>query len=293
MHGVQPVVPPPLRRIHSSSGYWRLALWRCPHGPLQSHLQHPPGSRSPPTWSVLVRPSRPGTPSPRAPRSPSPSDQAHLPRRAPSLQDLPLKEADFCNGIQHCHAELQYILHQLVSSLAGVGHLCARDQIRRELIPQGVHRLCHHQVRSPGQRRWWWTCHSRHHSVLYRVPDGDILPYDDTEEVLAVETDLGETTLTFVNVYIPTATFWLRNYGPDFDALLEDHGEQMVLRDFNAHHPSLVLQNRGWQGCNQRWGPRCETTLGSDYLPITVSHSSHAVPSPRKAHFFMNFRKAN
>ena len=33
----------------------------------------------------------------------------------------------------------------------------------------------------------------------------------DTAEVLAVETDLWRTTLTFVNVYIPLATFWRRN----------------------------------------------------------------------------------
>ena len=46
------------------------------------------------------------------------------------------------------------------------------------------------------------------------------------------------TTLTFVNVYIPPASSYPRNYAPDFDALLEDRGDQMVLGDFNAHHPS-------------------------------------------------------
>ena len=40
-------------------------------------------------------------------------------------------------------------------------------------------------------------------SLNYRVPDSGILPDDDTAEFLAVETDLGGTTLTFVNVYIP------------------------------------------------------------------------------------------
>ena len=64
----------------------------------------------------------------------------------------------------------------------------------------------------------------------------DILPDDDLAEVLAVETDLGGTTLTFVNAYIP----YPRNYAPDFNALLEDHGDKMVLGDFNAHHPSWI-----------------------------------------------------
>ena len=38
-------------------------------------------------------------------------------------------------------------------------------------------------------------------SVPYRRPDGDTLPSNDTAEVLAVEADLGETTLTID--YIP------------------------------------------------------------------------------------------
>ena len=35
------------------------------------------------------------------------------------------------------------------------------------------------------------------------------------------------------------------------------------------------------------------TTLGSDYLTITISLSSHALPSPRKSHSFTNFSKAD
>ena len=42
-----------------------------------------------------------------------------------------------------------------------------------------------------------------HYSVSNSVPDSGILPNDDTAEVLAVKADLGGTTLTFVNVYIP------------------------------------------------------------------------------------------
>ena len=77
-----------------------------------------------------------------------------------------------------------------------------------------------------------------HHSVPYRVHDSGILLDDDTAEVLAVETDLGRTTLSFVSVYISPASSCPRNCAPDFDALLKDCGDQMVLGDFNAHHPS-------------------------------------------------------
>ena len=38
---------------------------------------------------------------------------------------------------------------------AGVGRPCARDQTRRELNPLLFHRLCHHQARTLGRRRWW------------------------------------------------------------------------------------------------------------------------------------------
>ena len=57
-------------------------------------------------------------------------------------------------------------------------------------------------------------------------------------KVQTVKTYLGGTTLTFVNVHIPPASSWPRNYAPDFDALLEKRGDQMVLGDFNTHHPS-------------------------------------------------------
>ena len=48
---------------------------------------------------------------------------------------------------------------------------------------------------------------------------------------MAVETDLGGARvpkLTFVNAYDPRVT--------DFDALLEDRGDQMMLGDFNTYH---------------------------------------------------------
>ena len=76
-----------------------------------------------------------------------------------------------------------------------------------------------------------------HHSVTFRVPDGGILPNDATAGVLAVEAKLGGTTLNLNNVYAPRVVL-PRNFSPYSDALLEDHGDHMVLGDFNTHLPS-------------------------------------------------------
>ena len=62
------------------------------------------------------------------------------------------------------------------------------------------------------------------HYVPFRVPDGDMLPNDVTAEVLAVEADPSSSCP--------------RNYVSDFEALLEDRGDQMMLSDLKAHHPS-------------------------------------------------------
>ena len=156
-------------------------------------------------------------------------------------------------------------------------------------------------------------------------------------EVLVVETDLGGTTLTFVNVYIPPASSCPRNYAPDFEALLEDRGDRMVLGDFSAHHPSWfsrtgddraaargetldgAVNSSQLAVANQDLPTRLPsqakpsspditllnghllrdvtwstlTTLGSDHLPITISLSSYAPPSTRKARSFTSFRKAD
>ena len=63
------------------------------------------------------------------------------------------------------------------------------------------------------------------------VPDGDILPNDDPAEDLAVEADVCGTVLTFFNVHVPPVSACPWNYSPDFEV-------QIVLSDFNAHHPS-------------------------------------------------------
>ena len=57
----------------------------------------------------------------------------------------------------------------------------------------------------------------------------------DTAEVLAVEADPWETTLTLL---LSTCTSPWCPPAPNFDALLVDRGDQMVFSNFNAHHPS-------------------------------------------------------
>ena len=75
-----------------------------------------------------------------------------------------------------------------------------------------------------------------HHSVPYRVHDSGILPEDDTAEVLN-HVDLRQCLH-------PLVSSCPRNYATVFDALLEDRGDQMVLGDFNTHHPSWFSRTR-------------------------------------------------
>ena len=101
-----------------------------------------------------------------------------------------------CTGILYCHAEQLDFLYSHHSS--GAGRLRARDQTRRELLSQGDHRICHiATVRCdrPTGGGGGGLVTLVYHSIPYRVPDSDILPGNDTEEVLAVETELGGTTL--------------------------------------------------------------------------------------------------
>ena len=173
------------------------------------------------------------------------------------LPDVPLHRTRLSHPDEHFHpriclrgrqdSEVQLQWHKTVQhSTAGlslpspcVGGLCARDQNRRELFPQRVHTgICHHQAQSLDWRQRW-TCHTRpSFRPLQGAHDDDIFPNDDTAEVLVVEADHGGTALIFVNVYIPPASSRPRNFTPDYDALLEDRRDQMVLGDFNAHNLS-------------------------------------------------------
>ena len=134
--------------------------------------------------------------------------------------------------------------------------------------------------------------------------------------------------MTIVNVYIPPASSCPRNYAPDFDALLEDRdfnahhsswfsrtGDDRAAARGEAldgavnssqlavanQDPPIRLPSQGQPSSpdvtllsghllpDVTWSTL--TTLGSDHLPIIISLSSHAPPSPRKARSFTNFCK--
>ena len=61
---------------------------------------------------------------------------------------------------------------------------------------------------------WWWLPTEQRHG---------------TAKILVVEADLGEGGSSFVEVYVPTT---------DFDAILDDPGDQLLLGDFNVPHPA-------------------------------------------------------
>ena len=176
--------------IHSVQTTCSWSRGTAPQSSPPSQLLRPPGRRSPLTWSARARPSRPGATSPS---SPSPSNLAHLPRRALPLQDQPLKEAGFYSST----ATAFNIATQNCRISFTVTRCWSLATIRRDRPTGGCGLVT-----------------LVHHSVPYREPN------DDTEEVLAVQTDLGGTTLTFVNVCIPPVSSSPRNYAPDFDDLL-------------------------------------------------------------------------
>ena len=120
-----------------------------------------------------------------------------------------------------------------------------------------------------------------HHSVPYRVPGSGILPDDDTTEVLAVETDFGGTTLTFVNVYIPPESSCLRNYAPDSDALLEDRGVQMELGDFNVHHFSWFFRTGDDRAAAR--GEALDEAVNSSQLAVANQTKISLLGSPPRA----------
>ena len=80
------------------------------------------------------------------------------------------------------HSTLPHRTAGLPSLSLGVGRLCARDQTWRELFPQRVHN-------ASTEADWSYSP-----TILspIGVPDGVILPNDNTAEVLAVEVALGE-----------------------------------------------------------------------------------------------------
>ena len=222
-----------------------------PHGaaPLQSHMLHPPGIISTATWSILVWLSRPGTSSPSGP---SPSDQAHLPRRAPSLQDLPLNEAGFCSSI----ATASNTATQNFTITRCWSPVCKRPYMSSQALPP-----------SGGVARPEAVVVDSSISVSYRGPDGDIgtswcwhgRSSGSWDWPRGNHIDLRQRVY-FPRLLLPPK---LRL---DFDSLLEDCGDQMVLGNFNT-------QNLSWSSRTEddRAAARGEALVG------VINSSQHAV----------------
>ena len=127
----------------------------------------------------------------------SPSAQTSTAVPGPSLERGRFLQFN-CNSILQCHTKLQDFLHrhQVLVACVQETKLGVNSSLKeftdyatvRRGRPTGVGGGLVALV---------------HHSIPYRVPDSGILPDGDMAEVLAVETDLGGTNLTFVNVYIP------------------------------------------------------------------------------------------
>ena len=116
---------------------------------------------------------------------------------------------------QHCHTELQNFLHHLQVLVTCVQETkLVVNSTLKEFTDYATIRRDRH------------------------AGGGDILPNDDTVEVLAVEADLEGTILTVVNFYVKPAPSCPQNYASDLDVLQEDRGKQLMLGDFNTHHPS-------------------------------------------------------
>ena len=111
---------------------------------------------------------------------------------------------------------------------------------RRELLYQGVCRLCHHHARSPGRRLlWWWIV-----TLVQPCTQSQSVCLMSTYSLMMTRRKVWQSRSTsgnnidLVNVHIPPASSCPWNYAPDFDALLEDRGNQMVLGNLNANYPS-------------------------------------------------------
>ena len=186
--------------INFPAEYRQLAPWSCPTCstpvPPAAHTREPESSDLERTRSTLssgdslsqrslsIGPSSPAQTSTAAPR--------------PALERSRFLQFN-CNGRLHCHVELQDFLHrhQVLVACVQETKLGVNSSLKVFTGYSTFRRDC------PTGGDGGGLVTRVHHSFSYRVPNNDILPEDDTAEVLAVEIDLGGTTLTFVNVYIP------------------------------------------------------------------------------------------
>ena len=140
--------------IYSPADYRRLATWSCPTCstpvPPAAHTRRPVSSDLERTRSTLSsRDSLSQRSLSIGPSSPAQTSTAAL---GPALERGRFLQFN-CNGILHCHAELQDFLHRHQVLVA-----CVQET---KLGVNSSHWLCHCQARSPDRRWRWRTCHSR------------------------------------------------------------------------------------------------------------------------------------
>ena len=138
-----------------------------------------------------------------------------------------------CKGIQDCFAELQdfHHNHQVLVACVLDPKLGVNSTLNEFTVYATISRD------RPTGGGGGGLAALVHHSVPYGVTECDIFPNDDMAEALAVETGLGAVHTDLGQCLYPPSSSCPRNYAPNFDILLEDHGDQMVLGVLNAQHP--------------------------------------------------------
>ena len=226
-----------------------------------------------------------------------------------------------CSSLKASGAKQQ----QLPSLSPGLGGLCARDQTRCELLPLGVRRdrqtggseLITLILHSVLQGAWWWHTPWRWHRVSsgsWGRPRG--VPRWPSSMCIFPRCHPAPGTMPMA-----LTLFWRNEVLGDFNAhhhswfsrIGDDRAAARVEAIDGAINSSqFAVENQDlpnrlpFQGQlsssditllsgnllpDAMWSTL--TTLGSDHLHITVSLSSNAPPSPRKARSNTNFRKAD
>ena len=235
-----------------------------------------------------------------------------------------------CNGIRHCHAELQDFLHRNHVQVA-----CLQET---KLVPgsaleefSGYTTVRRDRTTGGGGV----MCLVSHSCTFSEWDTTDIITHDGTTEVLGVEVRLGGSLLRIANIYIPPASSCPTGYSPSFDNLRNARGDYLIMGDFNAHHPSwysrteddraaergesldaaismteLCFLNEdsptrlpsgppsspdvtlisGHLLLDSTWSTH--TTLGSDHLPI-LTRLPGLSTAPRRARSYVNFLRAD
>ena len=172
-----------------------------------------------------------------------------------------------------------------------------------------------------------------HRSVtLSKQPSSAESLYDPHLEELAIEAEIGNTTLIISNIYIPPASSCSNGYQTYIEHVLTTK-DSLILGDFNAHHPSWYSGSTDTRGRKMadsingsdhgilnwdtptRVPPNAEpsspdvslasaslitscswqtlSTLSSDHLPILIRLQMKTTPKPGLRQTYVNLKKAN